>query len=100
MSSADPTASDVSADVINKLEALDDVIFPAIEGDAQALSASEQVWKSTLAEVGPTVLAETRNEYLRYARSTWQLLKSQTVGNPLRTLAVLKVIALLMGDDV
>src|SRR5690242_16697873 len=100
MSSADPAKSDLSAEVVNKLEALDDVIFPAIDGDAQALSASEQAWKSTLAEVGATAIAETKSEYLRYARSTWQLLKSQTVGNPLRMLAVLKVISLLLGDDV
>jgi hypothetical protein len=52
-----------------------------------------------VAEVGASAIAETRCEYLRYARSTWQSLKNQTVGNPLRMLAVLKILGLLLGED-
>jgi hypothetical protein len=100
MSPPDPSKSELNEEVRVKLEALDDVIFPAIEGDLQALEASEQAWKATLAEVGVAAIAETRCEYLRYARSTWRLLKSQTMGNPLRVLAVLRIIAMLVGEDV
>lgn len=83
-----------------KLEALDDVIFPAIEGDLAALEASEPVWKETIAALGPEAVQETRGEYLRYARSTWDFLTRQRVQDPLRLLAVLKIIGLLFGEDV
>ena len=87
-------------DVQSKLEALDDVIFPAIEGDPQALSVAEQAWSSTVAAVGLPAIQETRREYLRYARSTWQMLKNQASMQPLRVVAVLKIISMLVGDDV
>jgi hypothetical protein len=90
----------ISPESLAKLEALDDVIFPAIEGDLAALSEAEQAWRTTLTEVGVSVIAESRCEYLRYARSTWHLLKSHAVGNPLRLFAVLKIIGLLVGEDV
>jgi hypothetical protein len=87
-------------EVVEKLEQLDDVIFPAIEGDEQALAASEPVWREAVAELGPEVIEESRSEYLRYARSVWQFLSSQAITQPLRLLAVMKIIGLLMGDDV
>lgn len=95
-----------AADVVNlppaavaKLETLDDVIFPAIDGDMAAVEASEPLWREAVAELGPEAVAESRSEYLRYARSTWQFLSRQTVQQPLRMLAVMKVIGLLMGED-
>jgi hypothetical protein len=32
--------------------------------------------------------------------STWQTLKSQTIGNPFRLFGVLRIIGLLLGEDV
>ena len=87
-------------EVVERLEQLDDVIFPAIDGDEAALEASEPVWRETVAELGPEVIEESRSEYLRYARSVWQFLSSQAITQPLRLLAVMKIIGLLMGDDV
>jgi hypothetical protein len=100
MPSSDLPETSLSEEAIVKLEALDDVVFAAIDGDPQALNSVEQAWKTTLDEVGVTAIAETRCEYLRYARSTWQLLRGQAIGNPLRLFAVLKIIGLLVGDDV
>ena len=87
-------------EVVERLERLDDVIFPAIDGDETALEVSAPVWRETVAELGPVVVEESRSEYLRYARSVWLFLTSQTVSQPLRLLAVMKIIGLLMGDDV
>lgn len=86
-------------EAVARLETLDDVIFPAIDGDLAALDASEPVWRETVATLGPEAVAESRSEYLRYARTTWEFLNRQTTQQPLRMLAVLKVIGLLMGDD-
>lgn len=104
MSSAENTpaeGADVNAipEAVSQLETLDDIIFPAIDGDLAALDATEPVWRETVATLGPEAVAESRSEYLRYARSTWEFLNRQTVQQPLRMLAVLKVIGLLMGDD-
>jgi hypothetical protein len=89
----------LSPEAIARLETLDDLIFPAIDGDLDAAEASAPVWREAVAELGPDVVAESRSEYLRYARSTWRFLNQQTVRQPLRMLAVLKVIGMLMGDE-
>lgn len=97
MKSTDPI---FDPQVVAKLETLDDVIFPAIDGDLQSLHEVEPLWKEAVTELGAAAIEESRREYLRYARSTWQFLTSQAVHNPLRLLAVMKIIGLLMGDDV
>ena len=89
----------LSPEAVARLETLDDLIFPAIDGDLDAAEASAPVWRETVAELGPEAVAESRGEYLRYARSTWQFLNRQTAQQPLRMLAVLKVIGILMGDE-
>lgn len=90
---------DLSPEAIARLETLDDLIFPAIDGDLAAVEASAPMWRETVVQLGPAAVAESRSEYLRYARSTWQFLNRQTVQQPLRMLAVLKVIGMLMGDE-
>ena len=85
---------------VEQLESLDDVIFAAIEGDPNALEASAPAWRKAVVDLGSEAIAETRSEYLRCARSTWQFLSRQTIQQPLRLLAVMKIIGMLMGDDV
>lgn len=87
------------ADVVHQLESLDDVIFPAIEGDEQALAHSEPAWRQAVATLGPEVVRESRNEYLRYARSTWEFLRRNATADRARLMAVLKIILLLSGLD-
>jgi hypothetical protein len=87
-------------DLVTRLETLDDIIFPAIDGDPEALDASGPAWHEAVEELGIEAIQETRCEYLRYADNVWQFLKHQTVQQPLRMLAVMKIIGMLMGDDV
>jgi hypothetical protein len=87
-------------EVVERLERLDDIIFPAIDGDQQALDASSPAWREAVAELGLEVIQESRREYLRYAHDVWHFLARQSVHQPLRLLAVLKIIGLLMGEDV
>lgn len=99
----DPPTPPLSADrpeVTARLEMLDDIIFPAIDGNQTALAEAELAWQEVVAELGPTAVQESRREYLRYARSTWDFLCRQTTSQPWRLFAVLKIIALLTGDDV
>lgn len=85
--------------VVSRLEALDDVIFPAIDGDETALAAAEPVWKETLSELGLEAVQASRRQYLRHARATWAFLRNQTLQHPHHILAVLKIISLLIGDE-
>lgn len=87
-------------DLVARLEGLDDIIFPAIDGDLKALEASEPIWHQTLEDIGFDAVQESRCEYLRYAQSMWQFLVQQSVQQPLRMLAVMKIIGLLMGDGI
>lgn len=80
------------------LETLDDVVFAAIDGDLTSLHACEPVLRKVLADVGPEAVAESRQEYLRYARLTRDFLRSQLVWQPMRIVAVMHVIALLLGE--
>jgi hypothetical protein len=98
---AHPAVPDpIEAQIVEQLESLDDVIFAAIEGDPQALEASATAWRKAVSELGVETVAETRSEYLRCAYSAWQFLTRQTIQQPMRLLAVMKIIGLLMGDDV
>ena len=88
-----------NVEVIEQLEHLDDIVFPAIDGDQAALEQAGPAWKKVLSTLGPETVQETRHQYLRYARSTWEFLCRQTMHQPERILAVLKIILLLTSDD-
>jgi hypothetical protein len=90
-----------SADeVVARLEALDDVIFPAIEGNRAALQRVEPAWHQALDTLGPEAVRESRQQYLRYARATWEFLKNHTLERPHQLLAVMQIIMMLTGEDV
>ena len=55
-------------EVIERLESLDDIIFPAIDGDEQAIAQSKPAWQEAVAQLDPELVQESRNEYLRYAQ--------------------------------
>jgi hypothetical protein len=94
------TANSTDDLTIRQLEDLDDIIFPAIDGDETALRHVEPVWQQTLATLGPEVVRESRQQYLRYARATWDYLKSKTLEHPHQLLAVMQIIMMLTGDDI
>lgn len=91
---------DDKLNVTEQLELLDDIIFPAIAGDKSALEEAAPAWNTALSTLGPEVIRETRSEYLRTAQSTWNYLCRQTIYQPERVLAVLKIMLLLTSDDV
>jgi hypothetical protein len=86
-------------EVVAELEKLDDIIYPAIDGDEADLQILEPAWQVALATLGKEAVQESRHEYLRYARSTWDYLRNQSLQHPHRILAVAKILMLLTGDD-
>lgn len=94
-----PRARESDPAVVERLETLDDVIFSAIEGDADALAQSKPAWEQAVAELGADAVRESQHEYLRYARSTWDFLKQSATVDRGRLMALLQLIAMLSGMD-
>ena len=86
-------------EVIEKLEHLDDLVFDAIAGQSSAMEQLQIVWPRLLKELGDSTLAESREQYLRYALSLWQeSTDADGIRNPVRTHQALDVLCLLFGD--
>jgi len=84
-------------DVIARLEWLDDLMFAAIDGDANALQAAADAWHKTKQELGAEAVEESRLQYLRCAQGIWHSLRRQPNHSPHRVFAAIEVISLLAG---
>jgi len=58
-------------DVLEMLERLDDLVYEAIAGDTVAIEELRMFWPEVRRELGDEMLAESREQYLRYALSIW-----------------------------
>ena len=56
---------------LHHLEGLDDAVFEALAGDPDALDDAARRWRDAVRRVTPKLLAESRRQYARRARSTW-----------------------------
>jgi hypothetical protein len=86
-------------DVIAQLEALDDVIFAAIDGDPAALQKSEDAWQRAVAALGHDAIEVTRSQYLRHAQGVWESLRRQEVQPPHKIFAAIEIIGLLVNAE-
>ena len=78
-----------------RIEELDDVIFSALEGDAEALNRSAQLWRELQRDAPATLLEESREQYLRQAESIRDRYANQPSRALGRTFAALEILALL-----
>jgi hypothetical protein len=60
-----------SPEVVAQLESLDDAVFDAISGKPDALAALRWLWPQLKTRLGEALLAESREQYVRYALSVW-----------------------------
>lgn len=89
-----------SPEVLEKLELLDDVVYEAIDGQATALERLEKLWPETLATLGEKLVAESREQYLRYALAIWEeCVEPDGVRNPSRATRALDALCLLFGGN-
>ena len=90
-----PARTDLPVHVLALLEHLDDTIFEAINGSAEALDQAADTWCAALSLLGQETIEESRQQYLRRAQTEWYQLKDQP-GQPLhKTFAALEIIQLL-----
>lgn len=82
------------------LEELDDAVFEAVAGKSSALASLRQLWPQTLAALGPELLRESKEQYLRHALGVWRhCLEGDELRNPQLAMSVLDVLDVLyLGD--
>jgi hypothetical protein len=86
-------------EAIEKLELLDDTVFEAIAGKPGALDQLRELWPAVLAQVGPTLVEESREQYIRHALRVWRdCIDGDQISNPATALATMEVVCLLFGD--
>ncbi len=72
-----------SAAAVELLEKLDDCVFDAISGDDRALAEVIRLWPEVISAVGPEMLDESREQYLRYSLSIWESCLAEGLREPL-----------------
>lgn len=88
----------IPGDSLERLERLDDTVFSALGGDAQALDEAARAWREAKAAVDQRLLDEARQHYVRRARARWfksQLEPSERLADGFAALEILG----LLGCD-
>lgn len=91
------TGVEIAESALERLEELDDAIFAALEGDAEALDRSYRVWSHAVRDVDALLLAESQAQYARHARQVWNASRRRPEESLPRAFAALEV--LCMVDD-
>lgn len=86
-------------EVLEKLEHLDDLVYDAVEGKAVAMDELRTFWPRVRDELGDHLLAESQEQYLRYALSAWVgCMGTDTVRDPSRAIQSLEVLCVLFDE--
>ncbi|MEM6798804.1 MAG: hypothetical protein AAF589_04750 [Planctomycetota bacterium] len=80
---------------LQKLEELDDAVFAALDGDAQALDRSGWLWRRLQREAPPALLDESREQYIRRAESVFARYHDEPHDALAPAFAALEVLALM-----
>jgi len=91
------TLRSASPETLERLESLDDTVYEAVGGQPAALEKLEALWRELLAEMDEQLLAEARQQYLRYTLSIWESDVDATgLRNPTRAVQALDVLRILL----
>jgi hypothetical protein len=90
-----------SPEVLEKLEQLDDLVYEAIGGRPDTMEELREVWPQISSELGETLLAESLEQYLRYAMSIWdECSDTDGIRDPSRAIQALDVLSILFGEAI
>jgi hypothetical protein len=85
--------------MIEKLEQLDDMVFEAIAGKQGAIEQLQRLWPEVLAKVGPDLVEESREQYLRHALRVWRdCVEGDQIRNAALANAAIGVVCLLFNE--
>jgi hypothetical protein len=86
-------------DPVEQLGVLDDAVFEAIAGRGDALDGLKRLWPEIKANLGSTLVEESREQYVRYALRVWrEAVDSEGLRNPAAAGAVVDVMSLLFDE--
>lgn len=85
----------IGSAALERLEELDDAIFDALQGDAEALDRSRKLWSTVARDVEAPLVAESGAQYARQARSVWDATHSSPERSLARAFAALEVLGLV-----
>ena len=86
-------------EVQEKLELLDDLVYDAISCRPGALNQLQAEWPAIRSELGEQMLAESREQYLRYALTIWEkCVEEGSIRNPSQAIQALDVLCLLFEE--
>ncbi len=89
-----------SPEIVEKLEFLDDLVYEAISGKTESLSQLRETWPKLVEEIGDVMLAESREQYLRFALSIWsECAQGGEIRDPTRAIQALDVLCLLFDKS-
>ncbi|MEX2119197.1 MAG: hypothetical protein WD847_06275 [Pirellulales bacterium] len=84
---------------IEKLELLDDTVFEAIAGKAGALDQLRTLWPQVLTQLGPHLVEESREQYIRHALKVWrECVDGDRIRDPVLAMAAMEVVCLLFNE--
>lgn len=87
-----------SAEVRERLEALDDAMFAAIAGQSGAVDRARTLWAEAAAALPWQLLEESREQYLRFAAEATCRPDPGGARDPLSAISALEVIELLARE--
>ncbi len=67
-----PLGQSIPADDLEQLEQLDDTVFAALDGDAEALDSVARRWRAAVRSLDKELIKQSREQYLRKAKSVWR----------------------------
>lgn len=86
--------------ILEKLERLDDLVYEAISGNTAALESLKAEWPQLRTDLDAASVAESREQYLRYALSIWgECLQPDGVRDPSRAVQSLDVLCMLFNEE-
>jgi hypothetical protein len=88
-----------SQETLEKLELLDDLVYDAISGRSGALEQLQTVWPTLKTDLDFQMLAESREQYLRFALTIWEgCVDDNNIRNPAKAVQALDVLCLLFEE--
>ncbi len=94
------TISHVDPKTLEKLERLDDLVYEAIAGNPAALEGLKAEWPRLRETLDDASVAESREQYLRYALSIWEeCVQPDGVRDPARAVQSLDVLCMLFDEE-
>jgi hypothetical protein len=87
----------LDAKTLERLEVLDDLVFSAIDGDAQAMARLRAAWPAAQESLSAEALEESREQYVRRATAVFGEHRDADARSPHSAAAALEVLTLILG---